>query len=176
MVYENAAKLHKNNHIYKKNVPFPCIYIQKAVPLPPQGSHKCPQVPNKRPFIWYHFAKVMLFIGLHKKTYLFLCIFHWLRRKYLHRPLLRLCLGNRDLFYVSPMQLLYRENQVPIFAPHDVAVFQLELAEFTLVQVLIVLRMRVLPYEITHIDHLRRMVTKSQSHRQIAGIRCVCDI
>lgn len=152
------------------------VYYKQTTPLFHTFCTLLWVVSQKRSFYMNHFAKVMLFHGLHKKTYSFFYIFSLARHKCLHQPLLRRRRGNRYLFYASPMQLLYRENQVPIFAPHDVAVFQLELAELTLVQVLIVLRMWILPYKIAYIDHLRRMVTKSQSHRQIADICCVCDI
>jgi len=69
------------------------------------------------------------------------------------------------------VELLYRKHQVPVLAPNDIAVFQLERAELTGIKVLVVLRMRVLTDELTDVHDLSGLVAKRQFYRQIAGIR-----
>ena len=74
--------------------------------------------------------------------------------------------GNGDC-----VELLYRENQIPVLAPNDVAVFQLERTELARVKVLVVLWMRMLTNELTDVHNLSGLVAKRQLYRQVAGIR-----
>ena len=68
------------------------------------------------------------------------------------------------------MQLLHGEYQVPVLAPHNVAVLDGESAKLAWVKVLVVLRMRVAADEITYVYRLHRAIVESQTDRQVARI------
>ena len=62
----------------------------------------------------------------------------------------------------ASIQLIYREYQIPILSPNDIAELYLELLEFIFIQVRVILRMRMLPDKSTHIYCLNGTITKVQ--------------
>ena len=70
------------------------------------------------------------------------------------------------------MQSVNGENQVPVLTPNDVPELNLELLEFILVQVSIILGVWVLPDESTNVNRLRRAVRKFQLDTERCDIFC----
>ena len=68
------------------------------------------------------------------------------------------------------MQLLYREHQVPILAPNDIAVLNGKATELARIKVFVVLRMRMTTDEVPHIHYLYRVVAEGQRNGQISLI------
>ena len=66
------------------------------------------------------------------------------------------------------MQLLYREHQVPILAPNDIAVLNGKATELARIKVFVVLRMRMAANEIPHIHNLHRIVAEGQCYGQVS--------
>ena len=73
------------------------------------------------------------------------------------------------------VQLLHRENQVPVLAPDDVAVLDGEAAELAGVEVLIVLRMGMATDELADVHRLHGVVAERQTNCQIAHVLCLGD-
>ena len=62
----------------------------------------------------------------------------------------------------ASIQLIYREYQIPILSPNNIAELYLELLEFIFIQVRVILRMRMLPDKSTHIYCLNGTIIKVQ--------------
>ena len=62
----------------------------------------------------------------------------------------------------ASIQLIYREYQIPILSPNNIAELYLELFEFIFIQVRVILRMRMLPDKSTHIYYLNGTIIKVQ--------------
>lgn len=74
------------------------------------------------------------------------------------------------------MQLFHRENQVPVLTPDDVAVLYGEAAEFAWLEVLVVLRVRMVTYEFADVHGLNGIVAERQADGQVANILCLGDV
>ena len=74
------------------------------------------------------------------------------------------------------MQLLNREYEVPIFAPNDIAILQLEGVEEFFVKILVVLGMWMTTDIVTDIHNARGVVVEEQVHRQVAYGLCLCYV
>ena len=90
-------------------------------------------------------------------------------------------LKNDDWFGLSldnhpRMQLLYRENQVPVLAPNDVAVLDGEAAELAGVEVLVVLRMGMAADELADVHRLHGVVAERQADGQVACVLSLDDV
>jgi hypothetical protein len=68
------------------------------------------------------------------------------------------------------MQLVDRENEVPVFSPDNVASFDLEFFEMTWILVFVVLRMGVVCQERAEIDNL--LVRSEKLIRILYSVRC----
>lgn len=62
------------------------------------------------------------------------------------------------------MKLLNGENQVPVFAPDNVAILKSEAVELSRIKVLVVLRMRMATDKITNINSLNRIIAECQAN------------
>ena len=62
------------------------------------------------------------------------------------------------------MKLLNGENQVPVFAPYNVAILKSEAVELSRIKILIVLRMRMATDKITNINSLNRIIAECQAN------------
>lgn len=74
------------------------------------------------------------------------------------------------------MQLFNRENQVPVFSPDDVSIFDGESAEFASIKVFVVLRMRMTTYKLADINSLHSIVTERQADGQVADVLSLDDV
>lgn len=70
----------------------------------------------------------------------------------------------------SGIQLFHRKNQVPVFTPNDIAVFQRKTAEFPRVEVFVVLWMWMATNEVANVHRLHGIVAESQADGQISCI------
>jgi len=62
------------------------------------------------------------------------------------------------------MKLLNGENQVPVFAPDNVAILKSEAVELSRIKILVVLRMRMATDKITNINSLNRIIAECQAN------------
>lgn len=74
------------------------------------------------------------------------------------------------------MELLNGENQIPVFAPNYIPVFELEGVEEALIQVFVILWMGVTPDEVTNVHHFRGIVVEEQVHRQVPCRFCFQNV
>lgn len=74
------------------------------------------------------------------------------------------------------MQLLYREYQIPIAAPDDIASVEGESAEFFRIKVFVVLRMRMTTDIVAHIDSTVGAVAENQPHLKPAKVESLCYV
>ena len=73
------------------------------------------------------------------------------------------------------MQLLNRENQIPILSPDYIAVIEGEFFEFGFIEILVVLGMRMQTYELPDIDCLAGIVVEDKFNAEISGAPGRCD-
>ena len=69
------------------------------------------------------------------------------------------------------MKLFDGKDQIPIFAPYDVAVVNGKLFEFLFFEVLVVLGVRMAMDKFSDVDTLNGVVVESHLHRQVASGR-----
>ena len=93
-------------------------------------------------------------------------LYFLLKRHRKDKFLFRNTQGNRGKVSVlaanSSIQLIYREYQIPILSPNDIAELYLELLEFVFIQVRVILRMWMFPDKSTHVYCLNGTITKVQ--------------
>lgn len=71
--------------------------------------------------------------------------------------------------------MLDGKNQIPVLAPHDVAVFNGEAAELAWVEILVVLRMGVAADEVADVHRPHSVVAECQADGQVAPVLCLSD-
>lgn len=67
------------------------------------------------------------------------------------------------------------KNQIPVLAPHNVAVGNGEAAKLAWVEVLVVLRMGVAANEVADVHRLLGVVAERQADGQVTSVLCLSD-
>ena len=75
----------------------------------------------------------------------------------------------------SRVQFFHGENQIPILAPDNIAVFNGKSVELTFIQIFVILRVRMSANIVADINCTHSIVAKPKVNRQVACVCGICD-